>query len=339
MKNSKIVLVASFLVMAMITAVFCTGVFADDNIVQNPGFEEPIYSGDVPADDTLLTWTPKAYEWATIERSTEEKHSGSYSLKISNGSFWWASGYQMHYTIVKKETITCSVWVKVAPGGGERYFRFGVFDQYGNDMPQMIGAPIEGLCNDTGWTQISGTFRPAVTMENAFIGIYYQPGDNTPEQLNWDGAFYFDDVSITGSTGSTLAGTSTPSSEASSAVASGTSSTAQSSAASSSSPSSASGSAGVSAASSQNETSDTSSDVSVDETSSDTEDSEAASDASAADSDTSQDESPAASSDAQDSEAPADEPGNNTVIAVIIAAAVILAAGAALFVIKRAKKK
>jgi hypothetical protein len=198
-----------FVLVAILLCFMFNGIVnAEENIVKNPGFEEPIFSDTTEGQDQRLTWTPKDFSWAKIERVTEEKHSGDYSLKVYDRAYWWATAYQLYYTFKGKETITCSVWVKIGEGGGERLVRFGVFDKNGNDMPTIIGSPIEVLANDKEWTLLSGTFRPAKDMEEAYIGIYYQPASSEDEdQMNWDGVFYIDDVSITGSTGFTLAGT------------------------------------------------------------------------------------------------------------------------------------
>ena len=199
-----------FVLMVVLFCFLLNGIVsAEENIVKNPGFEEAIFSEATEGWDQRLTWTPSDYSWSTLERVTEEKHSGEYSLKIFDRAYWWATAYQQHFTFKGKETITVSAWVKVGKGSGERLFRFGIFDKNGNDMPSVIGQPIEAFANDEEWTQITGTFRPAKDMESAAIGIYYQPLSSEDEdQMNWDGVFYIDDVSITGSTGFTLAGTS-----------------------------------------------------------------------------------------------------------------------------------
>lgn len=185
------------ILVSVFLAVPATG--ADVNIVENPGFEEPLKANPTDEFDFDLYWTPKQFAWSTLTIVSTESHTGSHSLMVTDRAYWWASGYQLYFTFVAKETITCSAWVKVAPGGGEKYFRFGVFDRNGNDMPYIIGSPIEALCNDQGWTQITGTFRPAKEMAEAFIGVYFQPANEG--EISWDGVFYIDDISITGSTG------------------------------------------------------------------------------------------------------------------------------------------
>ena len=185
---------------------------ADKNLVANPGFEEDLHLDEVEsAWDTYLTWSPRDFSWCTMEATTEEAHSGQKSMKVSNRFQWWATAYQFGYTFAKKEPITFSAWVKVEKGAGDRLMRFCIFDKNGNDLVAMMGEPVEVTANDKEWRKLEGTFTPPGNIKEGYIGITYQPIDSAdPDQMNWAGAFYIDDVYISSASGSTTAGTGTP---------------------------------------------------------------------------------------------------------------------------------
>ena len=186
---------------------------ADKNLVANPGFEEDLHLDEVGSGfDPYLTWSPRDFSWCTMETTTEEAHSGQRSLKISERTQWFAGAYQFGYTFAKKEPITISVWVKVEKGAGDRLMRFGICDKNGNDIVAMFAEePPQVFAVDYEWREIKGTFTPPSNMKDCYIGIAYQPTDTKdPDQMNWAGAFYIDDVYVSSASGSTTAGTGTP---------------------------------------------------------------------------------------------------------------------------------
>lgn len=180
----------------------------EKNLAVNPGFEEELHLDEVESVfDPYLTWTPRDASWCKLQLTTEEKHSGNKSLKVTDRLYWWAAPYQIGYTFVKKEPITFSVWVKLEKGSGDRLMRFAIFDKNGNDLVAMMGAPAEITASDKEWREIKGTFTPAGNLKEAFIGIQYQPADSSDaSQMNWSGAYYVDDVFISSASGSTTAG-------------------------------------------------------------------------------------------------------------------------------------
>ena len=181
---------------------------AEKNLVANPGFEEDLNLDKVESVfDPYLTWTPRDSSWCKIETTTEEAHSGSKSMKVSERAYWWATGYQVGYTFARKEPITFSAWVKLEKGSGDRFMHFCIFDKNGNDLIAMMGEPAEITATDKEWREIKGTFTPPGNVKEGFIGISYQPADSAdPDQMNWAGAFYIDDVYISSASGTTTAG-------------------------------------------------------------------------------------------------------------------------------------
>ena len=206
----KKVLSVLFCLLMLFSAMSVMGVSAEEkNIVVNPGFEDDLNIENAATPwDKSLTWTPRDFSWCKIESTTEEAHSGQKSMKVSERTQWWATGYQIGYTFAKKETITFSVWVKVEKGAGERLMRFGICDKNGNDIIAMLSTDVpQVFAVDYEWREIKGTFTPPSNMKDCFVGIAYQPTDtNDSDQMNWRGAFYVDDVYISSASGSTSVG-------------------------------------------------------------------------------------------------------------------------------------
>ena len=194
----------------LFSAMSILGVSAEEkNLVVNPGFEEDLNLDKVNSPwDRSLTWTNGDFSLCKIEATTEEAHSGQKSMKVSDRTQWYASGYQIHYNFTKGETITFSAWVKLAKGAGQRVMGIDIMDK---NLKEIIvnagGVPPHVVAVDYEWRKIEGTYTPSVDLKDAVIGVLYWPQDeNDPDQINWSGDFYVDDVYVSSASGYTTVG-------------------------------------------------------------------------------------------------------------------------------------
>ncbi len=162
------------------------------NAVSNPSFEENI---------TTEWATGYAEEQGKFMITDEQAHTGEKSLKVYDRKMpdaWWLTAYQNDFTIPAKTEITLSAWVKLEQGAGEKIMRLAIYNDQGADIVSMSASgPIEAICNDQEWTLLKGTYRAPVEVTGVRVGVHYYP-DVTDAADYWGGAFYVDDVSVTG---------------------------------------------------------------------------------------------------------------------------------------------
>lgn len=170
------------------------------NAVSNPSFEE----------DITTEWaTGYAESQGKFMATDEQAHTGERSLKVYDRQMpdsWWLTAYQNDFTIPAKTEITLSAWVKLEEGAGDKIMRLAIYNDQGADIVSMSASgPIEAICNDQEWTLIKGTYRAPVEVTNVRVGVHYYP-DVSDAAEYWGGAFYVDDVSVTGGATTTQPG-------------------------------------------------------------------------------------------------------------------------------------
>jgi len=84
-----------------------------DNMIRNPGFEEPLKETEDPFDPEL-TWTPRSFSWATLTIFTEAARTGTSSLRTTDRLGFWA-GPTQGFDLVAGTRYYVSAWVRMEP--------------------------------------------------------------------------------------------------------------------------------------------------------------------------------------------------------------------------------
>ncbi|MBN1765734.1 MAG: endo-1,4-beta-xylanase [Sedimentisphaerales bacterium] len=148
--------------------------YADANVLTNPGFETGATSG----------WSAGS---STIAVSTTP-HTGSYSALVSNRTATWSSiGQSLLGKVSNGQTCSITAWARIENASSANVtMTIKQVDGNGTNYHTIFHAR---PCNDTSWTILSGIFTLEVTGTLSVLHLYLE---GPVAGIN----FYVDDVSV-----------------------------------------------------------------------------------------------------------------------------------------------